>query len=102
MTPAEAEWLLAECRRKIDALDLQLRDVLNQRAVIVKEVVRAKESLGMPVYEGRREQDVVRKVAEGNLGPLGDDALTHIFEIIMGEMRALQEVYLHKQGNAGE
>ena len=102
MTPAEAEWLLAECRRKIDALDLQLRGVLNQRAVIVKEVVRAKESLGMPVHEAKREQDVVRKVAEGNLGPLGDDALTHIFEIIMREMRALQEVYLHKQGNAGE
>ena len=96
MTTAEAEWLLAECRRKIDALDLQLRDMLNQRATIVKDVVRAKESLSMPVYEARRELDVVRKVAEGNPGPLGDAALAHIFEAIMQEMRTLQEVYLQK------
>jgi chorismate mutase len=97
MTPAEAEWLLAECRRKIDALDLQLRQLLNQRAEIVKDVVRAKEQLSMPVYEARREEDVVRKVLTGNPGPLSDDALRHVFETIMGEMRQIQEVYLKTQ-----
>lgn len=102
MTPSEAEWLLAECRRKIDALDLQLLETLNRRAAIVEDVVRAKESLRMPVYEARREQDVVRKVAAANPGPLGEEALRHIFETIMREMRALQEVYLQKQGKAGE
>ena len=102
MTPPEAEWLLAECRRKIDTLDLQLLETLNRRASIVEDVVRAKESLRMPVYEARREQDVVRKVAEANPGPLGDEALRRIFETIMREMRALQEVYLEKQGKASE
>ena len=54
MTQAEAQALLAECRRKIDALDLELRELLNRRAGIVDDVVRAKEALAMPVYEASR------------------------------------------------
>jgi len=94
MTQAEAQGLLAECRRKIDALDLELRELLNRRAGIVDDVVRAKEALAMPVYEASREEDVVRKVTTGNPGPLSDQAFRHIFETIMREMRMIQQVYL--------
>jgi chorismate mutase len=97
MTQAEAEWLLAECRRKIDAIDVQLRDLLNQRAGIVDGVVRAKETLALPVYEPQREEDVVRKATSGNPGPLSDEALRNIFETIMREMRQIQQVYMDQQ-----
>lgn len=97
MTQAEAEWSLAECRRKIDGIDGQLRDLLNQRAGIVEDVVRAKEVLGMPVYEPKREADVVRKATSGNPGPLSEEAFRHIFEAIMQEMRQIQQVYLDLQ-----
>jgi chorismate mutase len=97
MTQADAQGLLAECRRKIDALDLELRDLLNRRAGIVDDVVRAKEALGMPVYEAAREEDVVRKVIAGNGGPLSDQAFRHIFESIMREMRLIQQVYLDRR-----
>ncbi len=97
MTQAEAEWLLAECRRKIDALDLRLRDLLNQRAVIVDDVVRAKEALAMPIYEPKREEDVVRNAVTGNPGPLSEEALRNIFETIMREMRQIQQVYLDRK-----
>jgi len=97
MTPAEAEWLLAECRRKIDAIDEQLRELLNQRAEIVDGVVRAKEALALPVHEPKREADVIRRATSGNPGPLGDDALRQIFEAIMREMRQIQQVYLDRQ-----
>jgi chorismate mutase/prephenate dehydratase len=97
MTQAEAQGLLAECRRKIDALDLELRDLLNRRAGIVDDVVRAKEALAMPVYEAAREEDVVRKVTSGNPGPLSDEAFRHIFETIMREMRMIQQVYLDQR-----
>ena len=96
MTPAEAEALLADCRQKIDAIDAQFRDLLNRRAGIVEGVVRAKEALGMPIYEPKREQNVVRKVTEGNPGPLGDEAFRRIFETIMAEMRAMQQTYLDR------
>jgi chorismate mutase len=97
MKQAEAEELLAVCRRKIDALDLELRDLLNRRARIVDDVVRAKETLTMPVYEAAREEDVVRKVIAGNPGPLSDQAFRHIFESIMREMRLIQQVYLDRR-----
>ena len=98
MTPAEAQRLLADCRRQIDAIDEQLRALLNQRAGIVDGVVRAKETLAMPIYEPKREDDVIRNATSGNPGPLGDDALRRIFEVIMREMRQLQQVYLDRQG----
>lgn len=96
MTEAEAHALLAECRRKIDAIDAELRDLLNRRAGIVDDVVRAKEALSMPVYEAAREEEVLRKATTGNPGPLGDPALRHIFETIMLEMRMIQQVYLDR------
>ena len=98
MTLAEAEQRLAECRRQIDALDLELRELLNRRAGIVEDVVRVKEVLQMPIFEPRREEDVVRKVTEGNPGPLPSDAFGRIFETIMKEMRMLQQIYLERQG----
>lgn len=102
MTQAEAKALLAECRRKIDALDLELRELLNRRAGIVDDVVRAKEALAMPVYEASREEDVVRKVTSGNQGPLSDEAFRHIFETIMREMRMIQQVYLDQRRGKAE
>ena len=102
MKQAEAEALLAECRRKIDAIDVQLRDLLNRRATIVDDVVRAKEALAMPVYEAAREEEVVRKATTGNAGPLSDQAFRHIFETIMREMRMIQQVYLDRQQGKAE
>jgi chorismate mutase len=97
MTQAEAQALLAECRRQIDAIDVELRDLLNRRAGIVGDVVRAKEALAMPVYEAAREEEVLRKAITGNPGPLSDLAFRHIFETIMREMRMIQQVYLDRQ-----
>jgi len=102
MNQAEAEELLAKCRRRIDALDLELRELLNRRAGIVDDVVRAKEALAMPVYEAAREEDVVRKVIDGNPGPLSDQAFRHIFETIMREMRMIQQVYLDQSKGKSE
>jgi chorismate mutase len=102
MTQAEAEWSLAECRRKIDLIDQQLRDLLNQRAGIVDDVVRAKEALAMPIYEPKREAEVIRKAIAANPGPLGDEAFRHIFEAIMQEMRQIQQVYLDRQKGTPE
>jgi chorismate mutase-like protein len=97
ITPAEAEALLTECRQKIDAIDAQLRELLNRRAGIVEGVVRAKQALQMPIYEPKREETVVRRVTDANPGPLSDEAFRHIFEIIMAEMRVMQQVYLDRQ-----
>jgi chorismate mutase len=90
MTPEQAEQALAECRRKIDQLDLELRALLNHRAEIAEEIVQAKIVLGVPVRQPRREDEVIGKVTGENPGPLGADGLRRIFECIMHEIRELE------------
>ncbi len=87
MTEAEAEWLLAECRRKIDVLDFELREVINRRAQIALDVARAKRILGRAVYDPQREEQVLRRVTAANPGPLPDAAVERIFRAIIRETR---------------
>ena len=87
---------LAKCRDQIDALDLKLLELLNQRTKVVEEIGRVKEAVNLPVYEPRREDDVFRNVTEHNGGPLSPDALKRIFERIIDEMRSLQK--MRRQG----
>ena len=92
MTKEEARQALAEYRKTIDALDVQLLELLNQRTRVVEEIGRTKESLGMPIYEPKREDDVFRNVTSHNQGPLTSDAVKSIFERIIDEMRTLQRM----------
>jgi chorismate mutase-like protein len=92
MTREEALRALAESRKTIDAIDLQLLELLNRRTRVVEEIGQAKESLAMPIYEPKREDDVFRNVTEHNQGPLTADAVKGIFERIIDEMRSLQRM----------
>jgi chorismate mutase / prephenate dehydratase len=100
MTQAEADWLLAECRQKIDAIDLQLRDLLNRRAQIAQEVKRTKDVLGMAVHQPQREEEVLRRVTTENVGPLSAEALTRIFQGIIQEIRALEANHATPESDA--
>lgn len=97
MTREEALRLLAESRKEIDALDLQLLELLNRRTRVVEGIGRAKESADLPIYEPKREEDVFRNVIDHNTGPLTADAVKSIFERIIDEMRTLQRMR-RKQG----
>jgi len=90
LTPEAAQRLLTDSRAKIDSLDRKLVDLLNQRTLMVEDIGRAKTTLGSPVLELRREENVFRNVMLHNHGPIPNDALKRIFEEIMREMRALQ------------
>lgn len=92
MTRDEALKILAESRKAIDALDLRLLELLNERTRVVEEIGRAKEALDLPIYEPKREDDVFRNVTEHNPGPLTADAVKGIFERIIDEMRTLQRM----------
>jgi chorismate mutase len=102
MTREEALRALAESRKEIDALDLQLLELLNQRTRVVEGIGRAKESAGLPIYEPKREEDVFRNVTDHNQGPLSADAVKSIFERIIDEMRTLQRMRRQVRGEQGE
>ena len=92
MNPEDAQRLLAENRAKIDALDRKIVDLLNERTQMAVEIGRAKTVLASPVVEPRREDNVFRNVTVHNKGPMPDDALKRIYESIILEMRALQNM----------
>ena len=82
---------LAECRRKIDVLDMRLLELLNERTRIVEEIGRIKQHLSLPIYEPKREEDVFRNVTTHNSGPLSSEAVRRVFERIIDEMRNIQK-----------
>ncbi|MDP8980476.1 MAG: chorismate mutase [Acidobacteriota bacterium] len=81
---------LADCRRRIDAVDLRILELLNERTRIVEEIGRIKQQLALPIYEPRREDEVYRNVFTNNAGPLTPEALKRVFERIIDEMRTVQ------------
>ena len=83
---------LARCREIIDALDIRLLELLNQRTEIVEEIGRIKQHLELAIYEPKREDQVFANVLAHNHGPLPPDAVKRIFERIIDEMRTVQKL----------
>ncbi len=89
-TGSAAQGEIADWRRKIDALDEQLVQLISQRAVAANAIGALKQTSDLPVYEPKREQAVFDHVRGVNPGPLPDQEMQHIFERIMDVMRSLQ------------
>jgi len=83
---------LVRCRVKIDAVDIELLELLNRRTAIVEEIGRIKESLALGIYEPKREEQVFANVLAHNKGPLPPEAVKRIFERIIDEMRTVQKL----------
>ena len=58
----EAENLLKESRNRIDEIDNELFDLISQRTSLAKDIVLAKEYIGMPIYDKSREDAIHEKV----------------------------------------
>ena len=77
---------LIEIRNKIDSLDIQIQELINQRAGCAEEVARIKESEGVEkavFYRPEREVQVLRMVKERNKGPLAAEEMARLFREIM-------------------
>jgi chorismate mutase-like protein len=97
MTAEEAQAALDELRRQIDALDVQILGLLNQRALVAAQIGDVKKAASLPVYEPKREEEVFQNVTSNNPGPLSESAVRRLFERIIDEMRLLQRERLRKE-----
>lgn len=81
---------LLPLRHRIDAIDAQILDLLNQRARVAEEVGHVKAETNAPVFRPEREAQVLRSMAQSNPGPLQNDDVQLIFREIMSACRALE------------
>ena len=80
---------LKQYRDKIDAIDEQLLDLVNERAQLAREIGSIKN--GGTIYRPEREAQVLRRLLEQNKGPLSAEAVTAIFRQVMANCRALEK-----------
>jgi|SRR3972149_3482416 len=74
---------LEELRNRIDELDNQLVQLLNERARFVIEIGKLKSKTDKPIYAPDREKEVFAKIAKANKGPLPDKCLIAIWRELM-------------------
>lgn len=74
---------LDELRKKIDRLDKEIVELLNERARVVIEVGRHKNKTGKPIYAPDREKKVFEKITKANKGPLPDRCLVAVWRELM-------------------
>ena len=82
---------ISDWRKKIDVLDLQIVELLNQRAEAARAIGKLKEATDMPVYEPTREEVIFENVRSHNRGPLPDSELVYIYQRLVAVMRCLQQ-----------
>ena len=92
---------IEDWRRRIDAIDRKLVELLNERASCAMAIGELKRVLGTPVYQPEREQEILANVERMNGGPLEDTAIRRLFERVIDEARSLERAASHR-GTARE
>ena len=78
-------------REKIDALDDQILELLNERARYALSVGKIKCAEGLPFHVPERETLILNRIRELNSGPLSHEAAQRIFRQIIDESLRLEE-----------
>ena len=84
---------LSELRNKIDVIDEQILQLINQRALCAMEVAKTKIAQGEQgtFYRPDRESLVLRRIMELNQGPLSDHTAVRFFRELMSACLALEK-----------
>ena len=81
---------IAKLRQELDAVDREILAAMNRRAKLAQQIGKAKQSAKECVYDPEREAEVLRRAAEENAGPLGDEAVRAIYRELISASRAVQ------------
>lgn len=89
---------IEDWREKIDAINSELVELLNERARCALEAGKIKRANNQPIYAPERETAVLRQLESLNRGPLSNEAVQRIFRQIIDEARRLEQ----EHGGDGE
>lgn len=82
---------LTQLRKEIDALDAQLVSILSRRAELVSAVADWKRQNQKQVYDPRREQFILDRVAQLNPGPLSAIEVQDMMAFLIRGFRNFEE-----------
>lgn len=99
---------LGPLRERIDAIDEQILELLNQRAQAAMQVgdIKKDHDSDGPILKPEREALIIRRLQELNPGPVPQDAVAAIWAQIISTCRGLESVltvaFLGPQGSFSE
>jgi chorismate mutase-like protein len=79
---------LVPLRARIDAVDRQILDLLRQRLELVYQVGEVKRVHAAPIYDPRREGQILDYLSQSAQAPLSAAMARRIFQGIIEEFRA--------------
>jgi 3-deoxy-7-phosphoheptulonate synthase/chorismate mutase len=82
---------LEALRGEIEAINLELLELLSRRARVVDEIHRLKERQGLPCFLPEREHHMIEELVARNPGPFSDGAIRHLFKEIFEASLAMME-----------
>jgi chorismate mutase-like protein len=81
---------LEELRRRLDAIDDRLHDLLIERAEVVALVADHKRSNNLNFYQPEREAQIIRRLAARHRGPLPPASLVRIWRELLAATVSLE------------
>ncbi|GKW46661.1 MULTISPECIES: bifunctional 3-deoxy-7-phosphoheptulonate synthase/chorismate mutase [unclassified Planococcus (in: firmicutes)] len=82
---------LEQLREKVDAVNLQILSLINERATVIQEIGKIKEKQGVNRYDPLRERHMLNLLKDHNSGPLDQKTVDHIFKEIFKSALDMQE-----------
>ena len=73
---------MEELREQLDTLNLEILELISQRAKIVQEIGEIKSKQSTRRFDPVRERDMLNTILEHNDGPVSDAMIEHIFKEI--------------------
>ena len=77
-------------RERLDRLNRDILQLVQQRGELMLEVAAVKDELGLDSYDPRREAEMVRELSAGSAGPFSSEELAAIFRQLFAVSLELQ------------
>lgn len=84
---------LADLRRRLDAIDDRLQDLLVERAEIVSMVAASKKGRNQPALQPAREAEIIRRIVARHRGPLPVATLVRMWREMLAATVRLQSPF---------
>jgi 3-deoxy-7-phosphoheptulonate synthase/chorismate mutase len=82
---------IRKLRDKIDVINQQLLELLNERATIASEIGQLQSQIGSQIYDPQRESEMLQNLQFANKGPFSNETVKALFKEIFKATLAMEE-----------